>query len=64
MDVKYHYTPDSNLESAKWTATGKSRSKRPENKVQMWIEHCILYIDCMALNLKKNAASEEEIWHQ
>ena len=45
----HHFTPESNQQSAEWTAAGKSRPKRPKTKHQMasvfWDAHGILFID-------------------
>lgn len=49
----HHYTPESNRQSAEWTATGESRPKRPKTQMSagkvlasvFWDAHGILFID-------------------
>ena len=49
----HHYTPESNWQSAKWTAKGENRPKRPKTQMSagkvltyvFWDAHGILFID-------------------
>ena len=51
----HHYTPESNWQSAEWTAKGENRSKRPKTQMSaskvlasvFWDAHGILFIDCL-----------------
>ena len=49
----HYYTPESNQQSAEWTAKGENRPKRPKTQMSaskvltswFWDAHCILFID-------------------
>ena len=49
----HHFTPESNRQSAEWTAAGESRPKRPKTQTAagkvmasvFWDSHGILFID-------------------
>ena len=49
----YHYTPESNRQSAEWTSKGENSSKRPKTQIStgkvlasvFWDAHGILFID-------------------